>query len=111
VGAKVKPTGDNPNNKAWITVVMKKGADFSAAIAKYPFLNYEIEYLEFDEKYEEEKHGYDWDLFLVRTETHHNIKDETELERILGKWLDNVNDLQPVANIQHLTFKQKNYNT
>jgi hypothetical protein len=101
VGAKVKPTGDNPNNKAWITVVMKKGVDCKDEITRYYFLNYEIEYLELDEEYDEEIHGYDWDLFLVRTEICHNIKDELELERILGKWLNNVNELKPASNIEH----------
>jgi len=100
VGAKIAATGDNPNNKAWITVVMRKGADCSEAITKYYFLNYEIEYLEFDEKYEEEVNGFDWDLFLVRTEKFYNIKDEIELEKILGRWLEDVNVLKPVANIE-----------
>lgn len=109
VGAKVTPTEDNPSNQAWITVVMRKAADFTGAIAKYHFLNYEIEYVEFDEKYNEELHGLDWDMFMVRTETFHNIKDESDpiaigLVRILGKWLANVNDLQPFANIGHPTY-------
>jgi len=104
VGAKVAATGDNPNNKAWITVVMRKGADCTQAITKYYFLSYEIEYLEFDEKYKEEINGYDWDLFLVRTEKFYNIKNEIELEKLLGKWLKDVNHLKPVANIELPNF-------
>ncbi len=104
VGAKVAANGDNPNNKAWITVVMRKGADYSATVTKHYFLNYEIEYLEFDEKYNENDNGYDWDLFLVRTEKYYNIKDEKDLERILLKWLENVNVLEPIANIELPNF-------
>jgi len=100
VGAKVSPTGDNPNNKAWITVIMQKLADCRGPITKYTFLNYELEYLEFDERYDEETCGYDWDLFLIRTEKFYNIKDELELEKLLGKWLENVNSLKPVSNIE-----------
>ncbi len=104
VGAKVVANGDNLNNKAWITVVMKKGADYRESVTKYYFLNYEIEYLEFDEKYNEEDNAYDWDLFLVRTEKYYNIKDDKDLERILLKWLENVNILEPVANIELPNF-------
>ncbi len=104
VGAKVAANGDNPNNKAWITVVMRKGADYSENVRKHYFLNYEIEYLEFDEKYNENDNGYDWDLFLVRTEKYYNIKDEKDLERILLKWLENVNVLEPIANIELPNF-------
>ncbi len=99
VGSKVAATGDNPNNKAWITVIMKKGADCRKEIIKYYFLNYEIEYHEYDEKYDEEIHEYDWDLFLIRTEKYYNIKDDLELERLLKKWLIDVNILKPVSNI------------
>ena len=98
VGSQISATGENPNNKAWITVVMKKGVDCRGEITKHYFLNYEIEYLEFDEKYNEEIHGYDWDLFLIRTEKYYNIKDELELERLLGKWLTDVNVLKPISN-------------
>ncbi len=101
VGAKVNPTGDNPDNFAWITVEMIKGADCRKPIVRYYFLHYEIVYVEFRADYIEEIHGYDWDQFLVRTETYHNIKDEMELEQLLGKWLDDVNTLRPMANIDH----------
>ncbi len=99
VGAVVAATGDNPNNKAWITVVMKKGVDYRNEQVHYYFLHYEIEYLEFSEIYEEELHGYDWDMFLIRTEKYYNIKDEIGLEKLLKKWLADVNTLKPVANI------------
>ncbi|WP_157637743.1 hypothetical protein [Flexithrix dorotheae] len=104
VGAKVSATGQNPNNKAWITVLMIKGADCREEITKFYFLNYEVEYLEFDEKYNEEIHGNDWDLFLIRTEKYYNIKDEIALENILRIWLDDVNRLKPVANIELPNF-------
>ncbi len=100
VGAKVLATGDHPNNKAWITVEMIKGADCTTQITTYYFLSYEIEYLEFDERYDEELHGYDWDYYLVRTEKYYNIKNEIELEQLLSKWLNDVNDLKPVSNIE-----------
>jgi len=101
VGAKVSPTGSNPNNQAWITVRMNKGADCRGSITRYYFLSYQIEYTEFRADYDEELHGLDWDYFLVRTEIFHNIKDEVELEKLLGKWLKDVNTLKPVANIEH----------
>ena len=104
VGAKVASTGNNPNNKAWITVVMRKGADCRESVTNHYFLNYEVEYWEFDEKYNEEDNGFNWDLFLVRTEKYYNIKNEIELERILLKWLENVNVLEPIANIELPNF-------
>jgi len=101
IGARVKPTGSNPNNQAWITVVMKKGADCREAITKYYFLSYEITYLELDEKFDIEMWDNDWDYHIVRTEIFHNIKDEIELEKLLGKWLQNMNELKPAHKIGH----------
>jgi len=101
IGARVKATGDHPDNLAWITVLMHKGADFTGSFPKEFFISYEIEYLELRADYVEELHGLDWDEFMVRTEKYHNIKEVAELERLLGKWLDDLGDLQPAGNIQH----------
>lgn len=101
VGAVVKPTGGYPDNQAWITVVMKNAVELVNGYPKPGFLNYEVEYMEFKAEYNEELYGYHWDLFLVRTETYHNIKDEWALEQILSKWLNDMSQLQPVARISH----------
>jgi len=104
VGCRVKPTSDNDKNQAWVTVVMIKTAECKDGITYDTFHSYEVEYLEFAESYDEEVHGYDWDQFLVRTEKYDNIKSERALESLLGKWLEDVNALQPVANIDLPNF-------
>lgn len=104
VGARVEPTGDNPQNQAWISVVMKKGADCRGTIIKDYFLSYEVEYVELDENFAENKYDNDWDYHLVRTETFYNIGNEVELEKILRKWLPDMGSLKPVANIEHPYF-------
>lgn len=101
VGAKVRPTGDYLKNQAWISVVMKKGADCTTSRTTHYFLSYEIEYVELDEKFNIDGYDNDWDYHLVRTETFHNISNELELEQLLGKWLEDMEELKPVARIDH----------
>lgn len=101
VGAKVQPSGDNPRNQAWIIARMHQGSDVRGPVPKTYFLSYEVEYTEFKENYKEELHGYDWDQFLLKTETWHNIENEQELEQILLKYMADVKDLVPAANIVH----------
>lgn len=98
IGAQIKPTGKNPHNKAWLTVVMRKTKD-SNEIDE--FYCYEVEYLELDENYSEEIYGLDYDLFYVKKETYFNIKNEKELANVLSAWLTDVNALKPVAQINH----------
>lgn len=98
VGARVASTGDNPKNKAWVIVKMNKGADCTKRIVTYYFINYEVEYLEFDATYDEAL-NHDWDFYLIKTEKYYNIEEEAELEALLHKWLKDVNVLQPVHHI------------
>lgn len=101
VGCKVLPTGKNINNLAWITIEMRRMYDFSGDIQREIFLAYEIEYVELNEKYREEEHVLDYDLFLVRKEHYFNIKTVEELERILRNWLDDFSVIQPIADSDH----------
>lgn len=102
VGAKVKATGDNPNNHCWLTIIEKKWFDSSKS--RYSFLSYEVEYLELREEYNEEEHGYDYDEFYVKRETYYNIKNQEELVSLLKRWLDEFTLLKPVAHINHPIF-------
>jgi len=67
-------------------------------------LHFEVEGFELKADNDEEKNGHDWDLFLVRTEIYHNIKNESELAKIMGKWLTDAYDIEPVANIDLPNF-------
>ena len=101
VGCKVSATGDNKNNHAWISIQMIKGADLSTEIIKEWFIAYEVEYIELDEKYNEEEYGMDVDLLLLRKEHFYNIKNVGELERTLRKWIDDFSIIEPISNVGH----------
>lgn len=101
VGCKVCATGNNKNNHAWISIQMIKGTDLSTEIMKEYFIAYEVEYIELDEKYNEEEYGQDVDLCLVRKVHYYNIKDVEELEQILQNWIDDFSIIEPISNVGH----------
>lgn len=100
VGAKVSPTGENPNNHAWITIFLNRAYD--AVLSKTEFLSYEVEYLELAHDYDEAAD--DYDRYYVRKEIFYNIEGELALELVVSKWLSNVGILAPAANIGHPVF-------
>ena len=98
VGAKVKATGKNPSNPAWIAVKPIKGINNNGfEILK----NFEVEYLELQEDYNEEDHGWDYDYFLVKKEIYYNLKTEEELIKLLKKWVNDFNNLKHITDIEH----------
>jgi hypothetical protein len=101
VGCQVKPTGQNQNNMAWLTVIAKKSADCTVEPTPYHFINYEVEYLELREGYDENLHGFDYDRFYVKKETYFNIKTEEELETLLSAWIDDFSVLTHIGNTNH----------
>ncbi len=94
VGCKVNPTGENKNNLAWIVIKMDRESDLRLA-------GYEIDYIELDEKYQEEINGLDYDLYIVSETKVRNITNVEELEQILLKWVNDFSNLQPIANVKH----------
>lgn len=100
VGAKVLPTGENSNNHAWVTVLLNKAYD--SVLSKTYFVSYEVEYLELAHDYNE--YADDYDRYYVRKEVFYNIEGELALEAVIRKWLPNVGDLAPAANIGHPVF-------
>jgi len=101
VGMRVCPTGKNQRNKAWIKIKAIKGADCIAELGYSYFLCYEVEYIELQETYNADLHGYDADLFLVKKEIYYNIKDETALEEVLSIWMDDFTQLKHIGNIDY----------
>lgn len=101
VGAKVKATGNNPNNQAWITILMNKLIDRDGFSQ---FLNFQVEYIELKADFDEIKDNLDYDLYCVRKEIFYNINSEQELINLINNWLTDVDTLQPVAQINHPAY-------
>lgn len=99
VGCRVKASGDNPDNQAWITVKMNQKID--SVHWKTTFLHYVIQYLELRADYDDELNGWDYDEFYVKSETYHNIVDGTALVKLLHRWIDDLEELQPAFKIGH----------
>ncbi len=98
VGAKVKATGDNANNPAWIVIKPVKKPDY---ISDTIVQNFEVEYLELREDYNEEQHGWDYDYFYVKKEIYYNIQSEIELINLLKTWISDLNNLKHISDIEH----------
>lgn len=98
VGSKVSATGTNSNNCAWIYIIAKKVYDVSG---ESNFICYEVAYSEFKETYNEEEHGLDYDLFLVREEFFYNIESIEGVEAILTKWMNDFSCIEPIVNVGH----------
>ncbi|WP_196888763.1 hypothetical protein [Aureivirga sp. CE67] len=100
VGAKVKPTSENSNNIAWISIIMNKGADCRGNVPKYYFIDYEIQYTELNNSFDVEEYeiyDMDWRDYLLKTETYYNITNEVELENKIKIWLDDLEQLRPMS--------------
>ncbi|MFZ6011066.1 MAG: hypothetical protein ACOYXT_12035 [Bacteroidota bacterium] len=100
VGCKVRPT-EGEENSAWISIVAKKGFDTRTELIQEVIICYEIEYLELNKDYDEEDDAFDFDLFLVKQELYYNLKDISQLERVLHKWVDDFSLIEPLSNISH----------
>lgn len=100
VAAKVKPTGKNADNPAWISILSHHGSDCRNGYSIDYFLNFEVEYLELNEHYEDRWYM-DLDQYLVKRETYYNIKTETELEILLHTWLSDLSSLTHIQLTDH----------
>lgn len=103
VGTQVRPTGKNPDNMAWISILSRHGVDCSGEFPKYYFQNFEVEYLEVNEHYETCWNA-DVDLYLVKRETYYNIKTEADLENLLFTWLPDLSLLTHIQSTGHPNY-------
>ncbi|GAB3831336.1 hypothetical protein [Hymenobacter jeollabukensis] len=101
VGCRVLPTGDNPDNQAWLKVIARKAVDARVNPPHETVWGYEVEYLELRADYDEDQHGFDYDLFYVRREIYYNLKDEAALIHVVRRWLSDLQQLRPLANTDY----------
>jgi len=102
VGCRVEAIEDKAN-KAWISISTKKNYDVRKDPTQETIICYEIEYVELDKSYSEEK-GMDFDLFLVKKEMFYNLKDVSKLEETLRRWVRDFSIIEPIANVSHPMF-------
>ena len=97
IGARVEADTGDVDNHAWIVVQMKN----RNITAVSPI--FQVEYVELSKAYDEEVHGWDADLFLIKREIFYNLQTEKELTQLLTRWLDDLASLTPLHNI-HFPF-------
>lgn len=88
-------------NSGWLSIKAKKHYDSRFEPVREDIIGYEVEYIELNENYDEERDGMDFDLFLIKRESYTNIKDVNELERIISKWVDDFSIIEPISNVSH----------
>jgi hypothetical protein len=67
-------------------------------------VGYSVEYLELNAQYDENQSGMDYDLYFVKKEVYYNIKDHLSLYTILGRFLEDFSQIEPIANTDHPVY-------
>jgi hypothetical protein len=103
VGCRVQPREDT-SNFAWLSIVASKTYDTRSNIVLDVLVGYSVEYLELNAQYDENQSGMDYDLYFVKKEVYYNIKDHLSLYTILGRFLEDFSQIEPIANTDHPVY-------